>query len=288
MENSGEPFCPKCGGTHLYKISTRRRWKCADSACANTFSATSGTIFQDRKLPYRDLLLLIAHFVNEPKGISAIRISHLIEVSYKTAFVFAHKLREVLTAYQSSFRLGGEVEIDALHCGGYVKPGKDNPSKRNRRRLNRNKEKQRVIMVLRERHGRSRCVLVNHESRMPDMLPDILEEDAMVISDSFSGSAKIAARYQAFRVNHSKQYADGWISTNHAESFFSRLRRFELGTHHKIAGPYTLYYANDACWREDHRRNSNGEKYAHVLTLAGQHPVSRLWKGYWQRRKDAA
>tara|TARA_B100001057_G_scaffold481356_1_gene555299 strand:+ start:797 stop:1498 length:702 start_codon:yes stop_codon:yes gene_type:complete len=233
-------------------------------------------------------LLLTAYFVNEPKGISAVRVSHLLEISYKTALVLAHKLREVVTAYQSSFRMGGESEIDAMHCGGYVKPGKDNPSKRNRRRLNRNKDKQKVIMVIRERYGRSRCVLVDHESKMPDILPEVLEDDAMVISDSFSGSAKIAARYKAFRINHSKQYADGWISTNHAESFFSRLRRVELGTHHKIAGPYTLQYANDACWREDHRHVPNGEKYTQVLSLACQHPVSRLWKGYWQRRKEAA
>ncbi len=239
-------------------------------------------------MPYRDLLLLVAHFVIEPKGISAIRISELLEISYKSAFVILHKLREVVTAHQSSFRLSGEVEIDALHCGGYVKPGTDNPSRRNRRRLNRNKEKAKVVMVARERSGRSRAFMVSHESKMPDILPDVVEDGSFIFSDSFSGSSKIGARFQAFRVNHSKQYADGWISTNHAESFFSRLRRVELGTHHKIAGPYTLYYANDACWREDNRRVDSATRYSRVLALAGSHPVSRQWKGYWQRRNEAA
>jgi hypothetical protein len=123
---------------------------------------------------------------------------------------------------------------------------------------------------------------------MPDILPSVVEPGSMIFSDSFSGSGKIAAHYQAFKVNHSKQYADGWISTNHAESFFSRLRRVELGTHHKIAGPYTLYYANDACWREDNRRLDGQAKHLKVLSLAAAHPVSRVWKGYWQRRKVAA
>jgi hypothetical protein len=226
--------------------------------------------------------------VNEPKGISAIRLSHLLETSYKTAFVLGHKLREVVTAHQSTLKLGGEVEIDAMHCGGYMKPAKDKPSKRNRRKLFRNKEKEKVIMVIRERFGRSRCSLVPHESMMSEVLGPVLERDAMVFSDSFSGSARIAARYQAFRVNHSKGYADGMISTNHAESFFSRLRRKELGTHHKIAGPYTLEYANTACWLEDNRGLGNGERYNQMLTLTGGHPVSRTWKGYWQRRKEAA
>jgi hypothetical protein len=288
VENEGIPFCPKCGCTHVYSITTRRRWKCSDKSGGATFSATSGTIFQDRKLPYRDLLLLIAHFVIEPKGISAIRLSQFLEISYKSAFVLLHKLREVVTAYQSSFRLSGEVEIDALHCGGYIKPGTDNPSRRNRRRLSRNKEKAKVVMVARERFGRSRAFLVAHESKMPHILPDVVEEGSFIFSDSFSGSSRIAAHFQAFRVNHSKQYADGWISTNHAESVFSRLRRVELGTHHKIAGPYTLNYANDACWREDYRGVDTATRYSDVLTLAGRHPISRQWKGYWQHRKEAA
>lgn len=287
-ENDGEPFCPKCGCKKLYHISTRRRWKCSNKSCTHTFSATSGTVFQDRKLSFRKLLICAAHFANAKKGIAAITMSELLRVSYKTAFVLKHKLREVLDRHQSSFELGGEVEIDAMWCGGYQKPGKNNPSRRNRRRLNRNRAKQKVIMIARERYGRSRAFIVPKESAMPDVLPDVLEEGTVVFSDSFHGSAKISANFQSFRVVHSKEYADGWISTNHAESFFSRLRRVELGTHHKIAGPYTLNYANDACWREDHRRVDSATRFRDLLTLAGCHPISRQLKGYWQRRKEAA
>ena len=70
---------------------------------------------------------------------------------------------------------------------------------------------------------------------------------------------------------------------NFAESFFSRLRRAEIGTHHKIAGPYLHQYANEMAWREDHRRVSNGEQYLRVVALGLGQPVSRQWKGYWQR-----
>jgi len=44
------------------------------------------------------------------------------------------------------------------------------------------------------------------------------------------------ARYLTKRINHSLAYADGKTSTNQAESFFSRLRRAEIGIHHHIAG----------------------------------------------------
>jgi hypothetical protein len=68
-----------------------------------------------------------------------------------------------------------------------------------------------------------------------------------------------------------------------AESFFSRLRRAEIGTHHHIAGPYLNAYADEMAWREDKRRVSNGEQYLIVANAALAHPVSKTWAGYWQR-----
>ena len=43
-------------------------------------------------------------------------------------------------------------------------------------------------------------------------------------------------------------------------------------------------YAAEMDWREDRRRFSNGEQFAAIVTAAAKHPVSRRWKGYWQRR----
>jgi len=51
-----------------------------------------------------------------------------------------------------------------------------------------------------------------------------------------------------------------WFCASGAESYFSRLRRGELGHHHHIAGPYLVRYAQEAAWREDLRRVSNGEQ----------------------------
>jgi hypothetical protein len=46
--------------------------------------------------------------------------------------------------------------------------------------------------------------------------------------------------YEVYRINHSECYSDGIACTNMAESFFSRLRRMEVGTHHHIAGPRVM------------------------------------------------
>ena len=85
------------------------------------------------------------------------------------------------------------------------------------------------------------------------------------------------------RINHCEAYSLDGACTNQAESFFSRLRRAEIGTHHHLAGPYIASYASEMAWREDHRRVSNGEQFLMASRAALVHPVSRQWKGYWQR-----
>lgn len=76
---------------------------------------------------------------------------------------------------------------------------------------------------------------------------------------------------------------DKGVCTNQAESYFSRLRRAEIGTHHHIAGPYLNSYASEMSWREDNRRVPNGAQAAMVASAVMGNAVSRQWKGYWQR-----
>jgi hypothetical protein len=62
------------------------------------------------------------------------------------------------------------------------------------------------------------------------------------------------------------------------------MRRAEIGHHHHIAGPYLLRYSQEAAWREDHRRVSNGEQVEGVVGRALSFPPSVDFCGYWQRR----
>ena len=99
---------------------------------------------------------------------------------------------------------------------------------------------------------------------------------------------RTASRFLTKRINDSEAYSDGEACTNQAESFFSRLRRAKIAIHHRIAGPYLNAYASEMAWREDHRRVSNGVQYLMAADAALKHPVSRQWKGYWQRCHGAA
>lgn len=231
--------------------------------------------------------MLVAHFANALKGISAIRLSHELEVSYKTAFVRLHKLREVLETVQQSNVLRGTVEIDGAYFGGYAKPKNTKPSRVDRRRLIHRTGKQQCVVIFRERYGRSRPIVCS-ESAAASLVREMVEPGSAVFTDENTDFNRIAAHYALHMVNHSERYADGDKSTNWAESYFSRLRRYEIGTHHHIAGPHLFHYANEASWREDRRRYDNQENYDAILGAATTHPVSRKWTGYWQRRRVAA
>ena len=87
------------------------------------------------------------------------------------------------------------------------------------------------------------------------------------------------------RINHQKGYSIDGACTNGAESYFSRLRRGEFGHHHHISGRYLVRYAQEAAWREDLRRVSNGEQVYGVVGLAMQCHPSVDFCGYWQRAR---
>lgn len=286
-DNDGKPYCPHCGHKEAYAISTRRIWKCAAKHCRRQFSATSGTIFASRKLTYRDLLLVIAHFVNAVKGLSAIRLSQELEVSYPTAFVLKHKIREAIGTEQHRYKLRGAIETDGAYFGGHVRPRNKAPSRVDRRRLNHRSDKRQCVTIIRERGGRSRAIIAS-ESDAARMIPDIVEPGSIIYTDDAQHWNRLSARYDHRKVNHSERYSDGDKCTNWAESYFARLRRAEMGTHHHIAGPYLAGYANEASWREDRRRYSNAENYGEALRITTHHPISRQWKGYWQRERAAA
>src|SRR5580692_1365088 len=118
-ENGGEPFCPYCGCLGVYEYTARRIFKC--KGCGKQFSLTTTTILHGRKMAYRDLLMAIAIFVNGVNGHAALHLSRELCCSYKTAFVLAHKLREVIGSLQIPEKLTGIVEIDGVAVGGHQK-----------------------------------------------------------------------------------------------------------------------------------------------------------------------
>lgn len=277
----GEPVCPKCGSVAVYTYAARRIFKC--KACCRQFSVTSGTIFASHKLPLRDYLAAIALFVNGAKGVSMLQMSRDLNVQYKTAFVLCHKLREAMASKQLTFTMEGEVEIDGAYFGGTIRQ-ENNVEQRIDRRLARHQTgKRRAVVVMRERRGKTLPMVFKSEAESVRTIAERVAPGAKVYADEASVWDQLHAIFDVKRINHSVAFSDQDACTNQAESFFSRLRRSELGVHHHFSPQYLHQYAGEMAWREDHRRVSNGDQFKAVASAAMALPVSRAWKGYWQR-----
>lgn len=279
-DNAGEPYCPRCGCITVGALATRPVWKCA--GCKYQFSVTAGTIFENRKRPIRDYLLAIAIFVNGAKGHSALQLSRDLGCQYKTAFVLAHKLREAIASEQKAVTLSGTVDVDGAYFSGSIKPANKSTERVDRRLAEEQTGKRKVVVVMRERGGRTLPFVTRKESDGVPIIRSRVALGSVIHADEASGWDTLYAHYDMRRVNHSVSYSQDGIDTNQAESYFSRLRRAEIGVHHRI-GDHLGSYASEMAWREDRRRVSNGEQSREVTALALRHPVSRQWAGYWQR-----
>jgi transposase-like protein len=281
-DNGGAAFCPRCEYTAVYTYAARRIWKC--KACGHQFSVTSGTIFASRKLAIRDYLAAAAIFVNAVKGISALQLGRDLDVQYKTAFVLAHKLREAIGAEQNTGTLSGVVEVDGAYFGGHVKQENEKADRKDRRLAVEQTGKRQSVIVAREQGGRTLTTVVAKESQGAAFIRSVVAPGSIVHADEAAGWDALHARYEMRRINHSVAFSKDGACTNQAESYFSRLRRAEIGQHHHISGKYLGFYAAEMAWREDARRVSNGGQHEAATGAALAHPVSRVWAGYWQRR----
>jgi len=285
-DNNGEPYCPKCGCLKVYAYTTRPLWKC--TGCRYQFSVTAGTIFDNRKRPIRDYLLAIAIFANSAKGHSALQLSRDLDCQYKTAYVLAHKLREAIANEARSITIGGADkvgEVDGAYFGGHSRKENRAKDRRDRRTKEEQTGKRQVVVVMRERGGRTLPFVVGKESQGVPIIRERVKPGTVLHADEASGWDHLHAHFDMRRVNHSIAFKMDGACTNQAESFFSRIRRAEIGVHHHISGHLLHRYASEMAWREDRRRVPNGEQSREIVALALRSPVSREWAGYWQRRR---
>ncbi|WP_297777757.1 IS1595 family transposase [uncultured Roseovarius sp.] len=281
-ETHGEAVCPRCSNHETYKITTRRKFKC--KACAHQFSVTSGTIFASRKMDFVDLLAAICIIVNGAKGVSMIQLSRDLDCQYKTAFVLAHKLREAMAQeVQTGEVLQGHVEIDGAYFGGHIRPENAKADRKDRRLKRHQTGKRRVVIAMREREGRTLPVVAMSEGEGVALANENVCRMATMSADEASHWDELHMGWSVDRVNHSEIYSDHGKHTNMAESYFSRLRRMVSGQHHHVSPQYLYQYANHAAWLEDNRRFDNGELAHRLVSNTMDAPVSRKWKGYWQR-----
>jgi transposase-like protein len=126
--------CPHCGviGGRVYDLAGVRSKpsaknptgvvrhglkKCGE--CRKQFTVKVGTVFEHARMPLHKMLQAVHLMMSSKKGISALHLSRVLEVQYKSAWFLAHRIREAmrsgdLAPFGSG---GGAVEVDETYFG---------------------------------------------------------------------------------------------------------------------------------------------------------------------------
>jgi len=122
---AGMPVCPHCGGVDRItkvKANVDKRirlglWRCGD--CKKQFTVKVGTVFEHMRLPLHKAMQAVYLMTSSKKGISAHQLHRILEITYKSAWFLAHRIREAMRdGHVGQFGSGGGVvEVDETFIG---------------------------------------------------------------------------------------------------------------------------------------------------------------------------
>ncbi len=112
--------CPKCGGTGCYQIHGRREYVCKQ--CHRQSSVTAGIVLHRTHLPLTFWFWAIYLVARDKRGISAVQLSHELEISYSGAWYLLHRLRKAMGQRDKDYILSGVIELDDAYFGAHPNP----------------------------------------------------------------------------------------------------------------------------------------------------------------------
>ena len=194
--------------------------------------------------------------------------------------------------------LAGEIHMDGAYVNGHIRPKNKKEDRIDRRLAANQKPDKRCVFVMLQKADEKKAgakktltfVLKGENQDDVSKLARIyVLKGSTICADESNAYDPLHAKFDTRRVNHSVEYrADDGTTNNLAESYFSRFRRMQYGQMHRFGNLYLANYANEAAFREDTRRWSNGAIFMDVTTKCAHTRTSRDWTGYWQGNKRDA
>lgn len=266
----GQPVCPHCQSTRVYRLSNGIQFKCGNKkTCDKKFTVTVGTIFENTKIPLNLWISAIYLSTSHKKGISSLQLSRDLGVTQKTAWFMLHRIRKMVTP-KTKQTLKTKVQIDECYYGG--KEGNKSKFKRlQAQRGERSIEKTPILGFL-EEDGQAILQVIpvaNSETVLP-IIERIVEPNTVIVTDSSSIYFRLQdnARYGGhISVNHTQgEYVNGDFTTNSVESFFACLKRSIYGIYHQVSVKHLQKYCEETCYRFNTRKLKDYERFDYTFT----------------------
>ena len=114
----GEPWCPHCGSFNVRRNNHKSMpWRCAEKECRKRFSVRVATPLQGSPLGYQTWVVAIYLLTTSLKGQSSMKLHRDLNITQKTAWFLAHRIRKTFADYDGGDFIG-PVEVDETYFGG--------------------------------------------------------------------------------------------------------------------------------------------------------------------------
>lgn len=250
--------CPHCGAldrlTNVTANPTKRiragLWRCGH--CKGQFTAKIGTVFEHARIPLHKMLQATYLMTSSKKGISAHQLHRVLEITYKSAWFLAHRIREAMASDDlSAFGQGGGiVEVDETFIGRKAGVPKARAYH----------HKMKVLALVDRDTGKARTMVVDDVTAatiMPIVKANVAKE-AIVMTDESTIYTKVGAHFAGHgTTNHSAgQYVDyeiPQIHSNTVEGYFSIFKRGMKGVYQHCQERHLHRYLAEFQFRYNNR-----------------------------------
>jgi transposase-like protein len=260
------PVCPFCGQLEtVAKLGGKSMgpgwYFCSD--CRDKFTVRVGTIYERSHIPLHKWLLATHLVFASKKGMSALQLSRMLGITYKSSWFMCHRIREA-TAPTKRGPIGGEnkvVEADETFIGGKAK----------NRAYTKKEPKKHAVMTLVDRDGQSRSFhIANVKAKtLREKIVTTVSRKSHLMTDELASYEKVGKEFANHgTVNHSaNEFAKlgGFAHTNTAECRFSLMKRAVFGTHHSISEAHLPRYLAEWDFKWNTRKISDGERAAEAF-----------------------
>lgn len=237
-------LCPRCGHDQASWLSTRGLHQCA--RCRHQSSVTAGTLFHHTRIALPKWFAAVYLMSADKGGISALRLSKLIGVSWPTAYRVLRRLRQAMGDRDGVYRLGGLVELDDAFIGGR------RPGKRGRGAAG----KTPILVGVEHRGPRMGYVTIEavdsvSRAQVQRFAAHHLTAGEVVRTDALAALRGVARRQRHQPRVTPPQMANEWLPKVHLA--ISLLKRFLLGTFHGVSPTYLQEYLDEFAFRFNRR-----------------------------------